>query len=100
MNLYAWSPERRASRECIAHFVVEAVTRKQWAQSVSDEWWSLAGDMSRQWVTELRNSSIHAIARKSLEYCRMRSRMTVYGSYPSDRPAFELWQKLNQESRA
>lgn len=100
MNLYAWSPESRASRVCIAHFVKESVERKKWAESLSDEWWQSAGTMSRQWATELRTSSIHTIARKSLEYCRMRSRITVYGSYPADKPAFELWQRLNQESRA
>lgn len=93
-----WSPTRRASRACIKHFVAEALERKKWASAVTPEWASGASDVSRRWVEELNRSTVHAVARRALNYCRMRSSLGLRSDgsgWAHDQPAFKLWTRLN-----
>ncbi|AFU87890.1 hypothetical protein CcrColossus_gp020 [Caulobacter phage CcrColossus] len=97
---------RRPSLACIRHFVREAAKAKADAAArlADQKWMRDASDMAQSWTRDTASRSIHAIARKALEYARMRAFLTVSperaGSYapagwPIDRPARDQWQALN-----
>lgn len=105
--LHSWKPERRASRECIRHFVRKAVERKAWLASLDAAWFRQASDMSKEMARETFAYSVHRLAREMLEYKRMRAFLCVgkadAGSYaptgwPIDRPAREAWLALNPQA--
>lgn len=97
---------RRPSLACIRHFVRQAAQDKADAAArlADQKWMRGASLMSVEMVRDRASMSIHAIARKALEYTRMRAHLTVSpeqaGSYapagwPIDRPARDQWQALN-----
>lgn len=97
-RLYSWREDRKASRECIRHFIRKAMARKIWALSVSPEWRDKASLMSNETAIEYATKSIHMIARGSLEYTRLRAWLGIReggADWPWDRPARMLWLKLN-----
>lgn len=97
---------RRPSLACIRHFVRQAAQAKAdaIARLADQAWMRKASSMAQSWTREAASMSIHAAARKALEYARMRAHLTVSperaGSYapagwPIDRPARDQWQALN-----
>ena len=95
-RLYSWRADRKASRECIRYFIRLAMRDKIWALQCTPEWDDRASDMSRDMRDKYRSQSLHAMARGSLEYCRLRAFMKgAYPGWPGDRPAWLRWTKLN-----
>jgi len=106
-KLYAWEPERKANRALIRHHIRQAMRNKIWAhEKAGPDWYARASDMSRTMADQYKAQSIKTLARASLEYHRLRAhqglRAPAQGSHcpsgwPWDRPAHELWNKLQRE---
>lgn len=97
---------RRPSLACLRAIVREAAALKAEAVArlADQRWMRGASLMAQSWTRDNAAMSVHALARKNLEYLRMRAHLTVSperaGSYapagwPIDRPALEKWQALN-----
>ncbi len=94
-RLYAWTPERKACRAQIRHFVAVAAERKAWALAVTPEWRKGASVMSLEGLREAETYSVRQLARQALEYGRLRAFMRgAYEGWPGDKPAHDLWQAL------
>lgn len=95
MPLYAWSPTRRANRACIRHHIEKAMLRKAWVATIDANWCKHASDVSKQMALDYDTKSVKQLARESLEYHRHRAWLGLAsGSWPWDRPAFNLWAEL------
>jgi hypothetical protein len=103
VRIYAWAPDRKASRACIRHHIAQAIRRKRWAQRLDPSWYEMASTVSKEWASDLLKKSIKAIARGTLNYQRYRAFASSSGGsyaptgWPLDRPAREAWAKLNPE---
>jgi len=100
---------RRASTACIRAIVHEAAAEKaeMSARFADSKWMARASDMSKKWAREASESTVRALARKRLEYLRMRAFLSVSperaGSYapagwPVDPAARRKWSELNTQS--
>jgi hypothetical protein len=91
---FSWTPERKASRECIRWAVRYALKDKWHAFDHIDE--SRACDLLKtEWERD-RRLSLLKIARTHLNYLRMRAFMGgAYEGWPGDRPATDKWNRLN-----
>lgn len=92
MRLYSWHPERRATRSHIRYFIRQALERKKWAATMPEEW-KIASQMSQDMLAEYRALSVKELARKSMEYARLRAFMMDGGRF-INRPERTLWDTL------
>lgn len=103
-RLWAWAPDRRATRAHIRYFIAEALKAKCNAAAFSDSWWAgrcLQYDWAARDTVELLTQSVRQIARAKLEYARHRAFMPgAYANWPGDKPAFDSWQALTDSPRS
>ncbi|UTU09885.1 hypothetical protein CcrRB23_gp518 [Caulobacter phage RB23] len=98
---------RRPSRACIRHHVEEAAKRRADALAAlaSKARRARASTMSLQMWQEAATVSLHILARKALEYHRMRAFAVSSGGgsyaprgWPLDRHARDQWAALNPQA--
>ncbi|MEG3175809.1 hypothetical protein U1872_06175 [Sphingomonas sp. RB3P16] len=92
-HLWAYAPERRATRAHLRHFIADAVERKAAAKGIV-----VPPDSRSPWDTgtiDAQTFSVHQLARRALEYARFRAFMRgTYSDWPADKPARDFWQAL------
>lgn len=90
---------KKASKECIRHFIEEAVSDKHWAIATckNPQWFHRASTISLEMHEKYLNKSILFLAREKMRYARMRAFLGVgkANDWPWDKPAHDLWLKLN-----
>lgn len=87
----------RASREAIRHHVRTAALIQARARAKVADPEAMARECGMNAIDHTRDASLslHQLARKSLEYARMRASMGgAYAGYPGDRPAREKFDAL------
>lgn len=98
---------RRPSRACIRHHVEEAAKRRaESREALADKQRvARASIMSVEMWQEGATASLHVLARKALEYHRMRAFAVSLGNgsyaprgWPIDRPARDKWAALNPQA--
>jgi hypothetical protein len=91
--------ERKATPRCLRHFIEEAVADKHWAVATcgNPEWFRRASTVSLEMHDEYLKRSILYLARKKMRYAKMRAFLGVgkANEWPWDKPAHDLWLKLN-----
>lgn len=95
-RMYSWEPAKRAGLKRIREAIRHAGVEKKAVSVLDSKWYEGASHMSRQWVDEVRISSIHLLARKHLEYWRYRAFMPGAYGMPNtgDRPAHARWMEF------
>jgi hypothetical protein len=94
-NMILFDDRLKSSKACIRYFIKQAIERKRFAQNVTPEFYAKSCIISQKaWDTD-RTESIHVMARSSMHYTRYRALLGGLDKYPRDRPARELWFKLN-----
>lgn len=97
---YSWKPEHKASRECLRWAIQKALADKAFARGVTAEWRANACGVSVDGVDRDLRESVLKLARRHVNYLRLRAFMRgAYSGYPDDRPATDQWNELNPQAR-
>jgi hypothetical protein len=91
MNLWAWSPARRATVGHIRDSIRHALWEKAFIATKTDEWYAGASQISRDWRDGVRGKSVKQLAREHLEYWRHRAYLH---DGIGDRRAYRRWQRF------